>query len=104
MRPPRGTSLAENDGEARLPVCDRRRRLPTTGVEGRGVLVKVLGVSVGDTDQELNPAAWGAAPGGHDFLIIGPRGPLYSREPVSATALSTITEPPAREGPRAAGR
>lgn len=46
----------------------------------------------------------GAAPDGDDFLVIGRGGPLRSREPGSATALPTLTEPPARHGPRAAGR
>src|SRR5438046_405485 len=39
--------------------------------EGRGVLVRVLRVGVDDTDKEINAAEYGAAPPGHDFLIIG---------------------------------
>src|SRR5205823_13956262 len=39
--------------------------------EGRGVLVRVLRVGVDRTDKEINPAQYGAAPPGQDFLIIG---------------------------------
>src|SRR5881392_2351219 len=39
--------------------------------EGRGVLVRVLRVGVDGTDKEINAAEYGAAPPGHDFLIIG---------------------------------
>jgi threonine dehydrogenase-like Zn-dependent dehydrogenase len=38
---------------------------------GRGVLVKVLRVGVDGTDKEINAAAYGAAPAGYDFLVIG---------------------------------
>ena len=38
---------------------------------GRGVLVKVLRVGVDGTDKEINDAAYGQAPPGSDFLIIG---------------------------------
>jgi len=38
---------------------------------GRGVLVKVLRVGVDGTDKEINDAAYGRAPPGSDFLIIG---------------------------------
>src|SRR5437763_8669611 len=38
---------------------------------GRGVLVRVLRVGVDGTDKEINAAAYGAAPEGDDFLIIG---------------------------------
>src|SRR5216110_1540719 len=38
---------------------------------GRGVLVKVLRVGVDGTDKEINAAEYGAAPDGHDFLVIG---------------------------------
>jgi len=39
--------------------------------EGRGVLVKVLRVGVDGTDREINAAAYGAAPEGYDFLVLG---------------------------------
>ena len=39
--------------------------------QGRGVLVRVLRVGVDGTDKEINAAEYGAAPDGHDFLIIG---------------------------------
>jgi glucose 1-dehydrogenase len=42
--------------------------------EGRGVLVKVLRVGVDGTDKEINAAEYGAAPDGHDFLVIGHEG------------------------------
>jgi len=38
---------------------------------GRGVLVKVLRVGVDGTDKEINTAAYGNAPQGYDFLVIG---------------------------------
>src|SRR4030095_2426209 len=38
---------------------------------GRGVLVKVLRVGVDGTDKEINAAAYGAAPPGYDFLVLG---------------------------------
>ena len=38
---------------------------------GRGVLVKVLRVGVDGTDKEINAAAYGNAPQGYDFLVIG---------------------------------
>jgi threonine dehydrogenase-like Zn-dependent dehydrogenase len=38
---------------------------------GRGVLVRVLRVGVDGTDKEINAAEYGAAPGGHSFLVIG---------------------------------
>jgi threonine dehydrogenase-like Zn-dependent dehydrogenase len=38
---------------------------------GRGVLVKVLRVGVDGTDKEINAAAYGNAPAGSDFLVIG---------------------------------
>ena len=38
---------------------------------GRGVLVKVLRVGVDGTDKEINAAEYGAAPEGHEFLVIG---------------------------------
>lgn len=38
---------------------------------GRGVLVKVLQVGVDATDQEINEAQYGKAPGEDDFLVIG---------------------------------
>jgi len=38
---------------------------------GRGVLVRVLRVGVDGTDKEINAAEYGAAPEGHDFLVIG---------------------------------
>ena len=41
---------------------------------GRGVLVKVLRVGVDGTDKEINAALYGAAPDGHDFLVIGHEG------------------------------
>ncbi|HXJ83664.1 MAG TPA: alcohol dehydrogenase catalytic domain-containing protein, partial [Candidatus Methylomirabilis sp.] len=41
---------------------------------GRGVLVKVLRVGVDGTDKEINAAEYGAAPDGHDFLVIGHEG------------------------------
>src|SRR5918912_4439251 len=41
---------------------------------GRGVLVRVLRVGVDGTDKEINAAAYGAAPGGSDFLVIGHEG------------------------------
>jgi glucose 1-dehydrogenase len=39
--------------------------------DGRGVLVRVLRVGVDGTDKEINAAEYGAAPGGHDYLILG---------------------------------
>ncbi|MBI5307114.1 MAG: alcohol dehydrogenase catalytic domain-containing protein [Planctomycetes bacterium] len=39
--------------------------------DGRGVLVKVLRVSVDGTDKEINAAEYGTVPPGDDFLIIG---------------------------------
>jgi threonine dehydrogenase-like Zn-dependent dehydrogenase len=41
---------------------------------GRGVLVRVLRVGVDGTDKEINAAEYGAAPNGHDFLVIGHEG------------------------------
>jgi threonine dehydrogenase-like Zn-dependent dehydrogenase len=41
---------------------------------GRGVLVRVLRVGVDGTDKEINAAEYGAAPPGHDVLIIGHEG------------------------------
>jgi threonine dehydrogenase-like Zn-dependent dehydrogenase len=41
---------------------------------GRGVLVKVFRVGVDGTDREINAAAYGAAPEGYDFLVIGHEG------------------------------
>src|SRR5512146_1736594 len=41
---------------------------------GRGVLVKVLRVGVDGTDKEINSAEYGAAPDGHDVLVIGHEG------------------------------
>ena len=41
---------------------------------GRGVLVKVLRVGVDGTDKEINAAEYGAAPDGHDFLVLGHEG------------------------------
>jgi threonine dehydrogenase-like Zn-dependent dehydrogenase len=38
---------------------------------GRGVLVKVLRVGVDGTDKEINAAQYGAAPSGHNFLVLG---------------------------------
>ena len=38
---------------------------------GRGVLIKILRVGVDGTDKEINAAEYGAAPAGHDYLIIG---------------------------------
>ncbi|HKD41795.1 MAG TPA: glucose 1-dehydrogenase [Myxococcaceae bacterium] len=38
---------------------------------GRGVLVRVLRVGVDGTDREINAAAYGAAPKGYDFLVLG---------------------------------
>jgi len=38
---------------------------------GRGVLVRVLRVGVDGTDKEINAAEYGAAPAGHDYLILG---------------------------------
>jgi glucose 1-dehydrogenase len=38
---------------------------------GRGVLVKVLRVGVDGTDREINAAAYGAAPDGCGFLVLG---------------------------------
>jgi threonine dehydrogenase-like Zn-dependent dehydrogenase len=38
---------------------------------GKGVLVQVLRVGVDGTDKEINDAAYGAAPPGDDFLVIG---------------------------------
>lgn len=49
--------------------------LPTPRVEdvpdGRGVLVKLLRVSLCGTDREINDGEYGAAPAGYDFLVIG---------------------------------
>jgi threonine dehydrogenase-like Zn-dependent dehydrogenase len=38
---------------------------------GRGVLVRVLEVGLDGTDKEINAGAYGAAPAGHDVLVIG---------------------------------
>jgi threonine dehydrogenase-like Zn-dependent dehydrogenase len=38
---------------------------------GRGVLVKVLRVGVDGTEKEIHAAAYGNAPPGYDFLVIG---------------------------------
>ena len=38
---------------------------------GSGVLVQVLRVGVDGTDKEINEGAYGAAPPGDDFLVIG---------------------------------
>ena len=38
---------------------------------GRGVLIKILNVGVDGTDKEINAAEYGAAPVGHEYLIIG---------------------------------
>jgi threonine dehydrogenase-like Zn-dependent dehydrogenase len=51
---------------------------PAPGVDevpnGRGVLVRVLRVGVDGTDKEINAAAYGQAPPGYDFLVIGHEG------------------------------
>src|SRR5579871_798150 len=39
--------------------------------DGRGVLVRVLRVGVDGTDKEINPAEYGQAPEGDDYLIPG---------------------------------
>src|SRR5882724_8813635 len=39
--------------------------------DGRGVMVRVLRVGVDGTDKEINAAAYGNAPQGYDFLVIG---------------------------------
>jgi threonine dehydrogenase-like Zn-dependent dehydrogenase len=39
--------------------------------EGRGVLVRVLSVGLDGTDKEINAAAYGAAPPGSEFLVLG---------------------------------
>jgi threonine dehydrogenase-like Zn-dependent dehydrogenase len=39
--------------------------------EGRGVLVRVLRVGLDGTDKEINAAAYGAAPPGSSFLVLG---------------------------------
>src|SRR5207253_7325689 len=39
--------------------------------EGRGVLVRVLSVGLDGTDKEINAAAYGAAPPGSSFLVLG---------------------------------
>jgi threonine dehydrogenase-like Zn-dependent dehydrogenase len=39
--------------------------------DGRGVLVEVLRVGVDGTDREIDAAAYGAAPPGDDYLILG---------------------------------
>src|SRR6266849_10767134 len=41
---------------------------------GQGVLVKVLRVGVDGTDKEINAAAYGNAPEGHQSLVIGHEG------------------------------
>src|SRR5262245_29617669 len=41
---------------------------------GRGVLVKILRVGVDGTDKEINAAEYGAAPPGHEFLVLGHEG------------------------------
>jgi len=41
---------------------------------GRGVLVRILKVGVDGTDKEINAAEYGAAPNGHEFLVIGHEG------------------------------
>ena len=41
---------------------------------GRGVLVKVLRVGVDGTDKEINAGEYGAAPEGHDILVLGHEG------------------------------
>lgn len=42
--------------------------------DGRGVLVKVLRVGVDGTDKEIQAAAYGAAPPGYEYLIVGHEG------------------------------
>lgn len=39
--------------------------------EGRGVMVRVLSVGLDGTDKEINAAAYGAAPPGSSFLVVG---------------------------------
>lgn len=38
---------------------------------GRGVLVKILSVGVDGTDKEIDAAAYGVAPAGDDYLVLG---------------------------------
>src|SRR5262252_2168852 len=49
--------------------------LPTPSLDevpnGRGVLVRLLRCGVDGTDKEINAAEYGAAPQGHDFLVMG---------------------------------
>src|SRR5688572_18455372 len=51
------------------------REIPKPGPDeipgGRGVLVKVLQVGVDGTDKEIAAAEYGAAPPGHDYLVVG---------------------------------
>lgn len=58
-----------------IPNTVRLTEVPMPAVaevpNGRGVLVRVLRVGVDGTDKEINAAAYGQAPPGDDFLIIG---------------------------------
>jgi len=56
-------------GSAHLAELDKPSLSDIPG--GRGVLVKVLRVGVDGTDKEINAAEYGAAPSGHDFLVLG---------------------------------
>jgi threonine dehydrogenase-like Zn-dependent dehydrogenase len=52
-------------------VVDARPPTVADVADGRGVLVKVLRVGVDGTDREINDAAYGRAPEGEPYLILG---------------------------------
>lgn len=59
----------------RQPDSARLREVPEPSLDdvpgGRGVLVRILRVGLDGTDREIQAGAYGAAPEGSDFLILG---------------------------------
>jgi threonine dehydrogenase-like Zn-dependent dehydrogenase len=59
----------------RQPDSARLRDVPEPSLEdvpgGRGVLVRIIRVGLDGTDREIQAGAYGAAPEGSDFLILG---------------------------------
>src|SRR5215471_4601481 len=86
-RAARGRRLSHSEGETlmkavavfpRKPDSVHLAELPRPSLDdvpgGRGVLVKVLRVGVDGTDKEINAGEYGAAPDGHDVLVLGHEG------------------------------
>jgi glucose 1-dehydrogenase len=65
-------ALAVIPGQADSVHLTELPRPALAGVSnGRGVLVKVLGVGLCGTDREINHAEYGIAPPGYNFLVLG---------------------------------